>query len=138
MFESVQPFESLNTNCSSHTLIQIDVLNRTLRPLSVSCKVCSCPAAQEFQHQRFFAHDLPDWRAHFETFQTTWCQGRAVHERFRVRQLRERELLACEFCTAGRSMLQLWVPRFPPSLTLEAVSFAVPIKDVKIATSLCV
>ena len=31
------PFKSLNTHCSSHTLIQIDVLIRTLRPLSVSC-----------------------------------------------------------------------------------------------------
>ena len=60
---------------------------------------------------------------------TWWCQGRAVHERFRVRQLRERELMASEFCTAGSSVLQLWGPRFPPSLTLEAVSFAGPIKD---------
>ena len=37
--------------------------------------------------------------------------------------------MASEFCTARSSVLQLWGPRFPPSLTLEAVSFAGPIKD---------
>ena len=59
-----------------------------------------------------------------ETFEATWCcQERAVHERFRVRQLGDREVLAVNFarreaqwCSCGETTSSAFVDTWNQSL----------------------